>query len=100
MLSISSHQCGEYYGGTPPKTSHPPGAARGQAGCQTQPLSQHPCGQEQPWGYVREQVWAVLRLPAPACTRPTPVSQARAAQVSILGKLVRSGDKLPSVYLI
>lgn len=28
------------------------------------------------------------------------VCRARASQVSILGKLVRSGDKLPSVYLI
>lgn len=33
--------------------------------------------------------------PAQTC-----VCRARATQVSILGKLVRSGDKLPSVYLI
>lgn len=47
-----------------------------------------PCRRVQAAGKSQE-----LQPPQPVCTR-------HAAQVSILGKLVRSGDKLPSVYLI
>lgn len=73
-VSVAVPVWGALWRDSPTKTSYPAGAAWGQAGCQAQPLSQHPCGQERPWGYVREQVWAVPRLPAPACTRPTSVS--------------------------
>lgn len=78
MLSVSSHQCGcagvgSTVEGHPPKLCTHQGLHGARQGVRLSLCPGTP-GEGAALGYVREQVWAVLRLPAPACTRPTPQS--------------------------
>lgn len=78
LLSVSSHQCGCTGVGVlwrdTPKTPHPAGAAWAGQGVRLSLWLSIPAAGAA-LGLCREQVWAVLRLPAPASTRPTPAAR-------------------------